>query len=45
MSEKLWFACPKCYLAFYNKGEYERHYGSNHVGGKAKVAELVESKG
>jgi hypothetical protein len=26
MNNKLWFGCPKCFLAFYTKGEYEHHH-------------------
>jgi hypothetical protein len=45
MNEKLWFGCPKCFLAFYDKGEYERHYESDHLGAEVRGADLIESKG
>ena len=44
MSGKLWFGCPKCFLAFYTKGEYERHYESDHPGRVLEGASLMESK-
>ncbi len=45
MNNKLWFGCPKCFLAFYSKGEYERHYESDHPGRVHEDAGLIESKG
>jgi hypothetical protein len=45
MSNRLWFGCPKCFLAFYSKGEYVRHYESVHPGPELKDAELIETKG
>lgn len=45
MSDKLWFGCPKCFLAFYSKGEYEHHYESDHPGRVLEGASLIESKG
>lgn len=44
MNNKLWFGCPNCYLAFYSKGEYERHYESDHAGRGFKGADLIETR-
>ena len=45
MNNKLWFACPKCFLAFYSNGEYDKHYESDHPGRGLNSADLIESKG
>ena len=45
MNNKLWFGCPKCFLAFYSKGEYERHYETEHPGLQLKGADLIETRG
>ena len=45
MNNKLWFGCPKCFLAFYRKGEYGQHYESDHPGLGLMDADLIESKG
>jgi uncharacterized C2H2 Zn-finger protein len=44
-NSKLWFGCPKCFLAFYSTDEYERHYARDHPGRGLKGADLLESKG
>jgi hypothetical protein len=44
MNNKLWFVCPKCFLAFYSKGECEHHCESYHPGLEFK-SDLIESKG
>ncbi len=44
-NNKLWFGCPKCFLAFYSKNEYEHHYKSEHPKSELRDAELAESKG
>ncbi|HXV45571.1 MAG TPA: hypothetical protein VD736_02750 [Nitrososphaera sp.] len=45
MNNKMWFGCPKCFLAFYSKGEYEHHYESDHRGRELNGADLMETKG
>jgi uncharacterized C2H2 Zn-finger protein len=45
MNNKLWFGCPKCFLAFYSKGEYGRHYERDHPERELKGADLIETKG
>jgi hypothetical protein len=45
MSNKIWFGCPNCHLAFSSKGEYERHYESDHAGRGFREASLIESRG
>lgn len=44
MSDKLWFGCPKCFLAFYSRSEYDRHYETDHPGAR-KDAVMIKSNG
>jgi hypothetical protein len=44
MNSKLWFGCPKCFPAFYRKGEYECHYEIYHPGKQPKGADPIETK-
>jgi len=45
MNSKLWVGCPKCFLAFYSRGEYERHCESDHPGRVVEGAGLIETRG
>jgi len=45
MNSKLWFGCPKCFLALCSKGEYEQHYESDHPGCVVEGAGMIETKG
>ena len=45
MNSRLWFGCPKCFLAVHSKGEYERHYETSHPGRVVEGAAMIESMG
>jgi hypothetical protein len=45
MSDKMWFGCPKCFLAFYSKVEYKHHYEGDHPGRRLEAADLLETRG
>jgi hypothetical protein len=45
MNNQLWFGCPNCFLAFYSKSEYKRHYEIEHKGQGAKDPSPIETRG